>query len=162
MRHPCGEPLWTASSSGCVAAWRAAEYNDSAWPTGVGDLGFRNQNATTIPATNGRNTYYFRTTFTVPAGDPVTAVTLDLLRDDGAVVYLNGVEVARSNMPTGAITFTTKASVSLGGDDETTPVTIALPAGSVVTGSNSLAIEVHQRGNSPGDLTLDARLSLTR
>jgi hypothetical protein len=65
-------------------------------------------------------------------------------------------------MPSGAVTFTTKASTSLGGADETTPVTLALPAGSVVTGANSLAIEVHQRGNSPGDLTLDARVSLTR
>jgi hypothetical protein len=143
-------------------AWRAAAYDDSAWATGVGDLGFKNKNATTIPATNGRNNYYFRTTFTVPSGAPVTAVTLDLLRDDGAVVYLNGVEVARSNMPSGAVTFTTKASTSLGGADETTPVTLALPAGSVVTGANSLAVEVHQRGNSPGDLTLDARVGITR
>jgi hypothetical protein len=143
-------------------AWRAAAYDDSTWPSGLGDLGFRNKNATTIPSTNGRNTYYFRTTFSVPAGDPLTALTLELLRDDGAVVYLNGVEVARSNMPTGTVTFSTKASTSLGGDDETTPVTIALPPASVVTGSNSLAIEVHQRGNSPGDLTLDAQVGITR
>jgi hypothetical protein len=153
---------YRATGGDLGTAWRAAAYDDSAWPTGVGDLGFRNRNATTIPATNGRNTYYFRTSFSVPAGDPVTAVTLDLLRDDGAVVYLNGVEVARSNMPSGAVTFTTKAATAVGGDDETTPVTISLPAGAVGTGTNSLAIEVHQRGNSPGDLTLDAQISLTR
>lgn len=72
------------------------------------------------PGDQCRNTYYFRTTFSVPAGDKVTAVTSELLRDDGC----------------GRL--------------------------SVVTGSNSLAIEVHQRGHSPGDLTLDAQVGLTR
>ena len=34
---------------------------------------------------------------------PDGCARLDILRDDGAVVYLNGVEVARSNMPDGTI-----------------------------------------------------------
>ena len=40
----------------------------------------------------------------------VGGLTLRLLRDDGAVVYLNGTEVVRSNMPTGTIAYTTRAS----------------------------------------------------
>ena len=39
------------------------------------------------------------------------------MRDDGAVVYLNGTEVFRSNMPTGTITYTTLASTTVGGTD---------------------------------------------
>ena len=35
-------------------------------------------------------------------------LTLGLVRDDGAVIYLNGTEVARSNMPAGAIGYTTR------------------------------------------------------
>jgi hypothetical protein len=153
---------YMATGGDLGTAWRAAAYNDTSWPTGVGDLGFRNKNVTTIPSTSGRTTYYFRTTFQVPDGDPVTAVTLDLLRDDGAVVYINGVEVARSNLPAGTITYTTKAATSIDNEVETTPVTIALPADSVAVGENSLAVEVHQRGNKPGDLTLDAQIALTR
>ena len=42
-----------------------------------------------------------------------------LLRDDGAVVYLNGVEAARQNMPSGTVTYATRPLVALGGVDET-------------------------------------------
>jgi hypothetical protein len=35
---------------------------------------------------------------------------LNLLRDDGAVIYLNGAEVRRDNLPTGTITYTNYAS----------------------------------------------------
>ncbi len=95
-------------------AWRATGFNDSTWASGTGDLGFKNHNHTTIPATTDRVTYYFRTTVNLAAGNPVTALDLSLLRDDGAVIYINGVEVARSNLATGAITFTKKASVARG------------------------------------------------
>ena len=43
-------------------------------------------------------------------GNPLQSAELSLIQDDGAVVYVNGVEVARSNMPTGTISFTTKAA----------------------------------------------------
>jgi hypothetical protein len=43
---------------------------------------------------------------------------LRLLRDDGAVVYINGAEVLRDNMPTGTITSTTTALTSLGDGEE--------------------------------------------
>ena len=38
-----------------------------------------------------------------------------VVRDDGAVVYVDGVEVVRSNMPAGAITSTTLASAAVAG-----------------------------------------------
>lgn len=144
-------------------AWRAAGFDDSAWPSAPGDLGFKNPVRSTIPATAGRVTYYFRSTFSVPSGPAPTAVTLDLVRDDGAVVYLNGVEVARSNMPAGSIGFGTKASLAVNGVAESTPVTIQLPTGSVQTGTNTIAVEVHQKATgSAADLTMDARLTVSR
>jgi hypothetical protein len=144
-------------------AWRASGFNDSAWPSGAGDLGFKNANHTTIPSTTNRVTYYFRTTVNLTAGNPVLALDLSLLRDDGAVVYINGVEVARSNMPTGTITFTKKASVSVDGAAESTPVLISLPPGALNVGSNTVAIEIHQKASgAAGDLTMDAQLTVTR
>lgn len=144
-------------------AWRASGFNDASWPSGTGDLGFKNANHTTIPSTSGRVTYYFRTHVTLSAGNPVQALNLSLKRDDGAVVYINGVEVTRSNMPTGTITFTKKASVNIDGADETTPVSIDLPAGALSTGDNVVAIEVHQRASGgAADLTMDAQLTVTR
>lgn len=145
------------------SAWRAIGFNDASWPSGLGDLGFKNANATTIPATVGRVTYYFRSTFSVPAGNPVQDVLLDLILDDGAVVYLNGQHVARSNMTTGAVTFTTLAKAPIDGAAETTPVTLHLPASALRTGTNTLAVEVHQRATqSAADLTLDGRVTVVR
>jgi hypothetical protein len=146
-------------------AWRAVGFNDASWPSGLGDLGFKNANATPFLATIGRVTYYFRSTFSVPADNPnpVQDVLLDLLLDDGAVVYLNGQEVARSNMTTAAVTFTTLAKAPIDGAAETTPVTIHLPASALRTGANTLAVEVHQRATqSAADLTLDGRVTVVR
>lgn len=144
-------------------AWRASGFNDTSWVSGTGDLGFKNANHTTIPSTSGRITYYFRTHVNLAAGNPVQALSLDLKRDDGAVVYINGVEVTRVNLPGGTIGFTTKALVNIGGADETTPVTVALPAGALTTGDNVVAVEMHQRASgSAADLTMDAQLTVTR
>lgn len=144
-------------------AWRASFFNDTAWPTGVGDLGFKNGNATTIPATTGRATYYFRTGVTVTPGSAVQKATFDLKRDDGAVLYINGVEVARSNMPTAAVTFTTLAASAVDGAAESAPVTVSVPATLLHEGFNTIAVEVHQRATQgAADLTMDGQLTLTR
>ena len=54
-------------------------------------------------------TTYFRKAISVPNISQFTGYTLSLKRDDGAVVYLNGTEVFRTNMPTGTISYTTRA-----------------------------------------------------
>lgn len=40
------------------------------------------------------------------------------MRDDGAVVYVNGVEVIRTNMPATAINYLTLSPVAIAGTDE--------------------------------------------
>lgn len=153
--------LSTSADQG--TAWRAPGYDDSAWAAGNGGLGFNNAQATVIPSATGRITYYFRKSFTVTAGSPVTAVTLNIKRDDGAVVYLNGVEVARSNMPTGAVNFRTKALLNMGAAGGVKPVTFTLPTSSVAVGQNTIAVEVHQKASGSGaDLYFDGNLTLTR
>jgi hypothetical protein len=139
-------------------AWRAAGFNDAAWASGPGMLGFQNTGVDTVlTRATGRTTYYFRTTFDVTTPG---AATLELVRDDGAVVYINGVEVARSNMPAGTVAFSTKASTEITGAAETTAVSIPIPAASLAAGTNTIAVEVHQIGNAEGDLSMDARLTL--
>ena len=51
------------------------------------------------PVANRFTTIYFRQGFAVPNPEDCTNLLIRLLRDDGAVVYLNGREVFRSNMP---------------------------------------------------------------
>jgi hypothetical protein len=84
---------------------------------------------------------------------------LGLLRDDGAVVYLNGTEVYRSNMPVGTIGYQTLASTAIGGTDESTWYTAAINKGLVVSGTNVIAVEVHQSDAASSDVSFDLSLS---
>lgn len=103
-------------------------------------------------------TTYFHPTFPVANAALVTSLTLNLMRDDGAVIYLNGVAVARSNMPSGAVGFSTLASSTVGGAAETACYAITLPRGALLSGNNVLAVELHQSAANSSDLKLDAEL----
>ncbi len=105
-------------------SWRESGFNDSLWSVGVTQLGNGDQDEDTPidigPSGARYMTIYFRHSFTVSDALPYTNMVLRLLRDDGGVVYLNGVEVFRSNMPTNPIHYSTPASSSVPSSDETT------------------------------------------
>src|SRR6185436_1382273 len=80
-------------------------------------------------------------------------VTLQLRRDDGAIVYLNGAEVFRSNMPTGAVNYATSALRNIEGVDESLLAQQVLPASVLMNGENLLAVEVHQAVDGEADMS---------
>src|SRR5207247_1362085 len=88
----------------------------------------------------------------------LTSLNLDLLRDDGAVLYLNGTEIRRDNMPGDAITFGTLASSVIGGADEQTYFPSVVPANLLVRGRNVLAVEIHQANVTSSDISFDLEL----
>ena len=144
-------------------AWRASSFDDSSWPAGLAQLGYGDgDEATTLgfgpDANNKFITSYFRRAFNVTNASLFTTVTLRLLRDDGAVVYLNGVEVWRTNMPTGTIGHLTTASVAIAGADETTFVQTTINPSLLVNGTNVLAVELHQSGGTSSDISFDLQL----
>ena len=103
-------------------------------------------------------TTYFRRQFNATNG--FTSLSLRLRRDDGAVVYINGTEVARSNMPTGTITSSTLASSTIDGSGETAFTTIPVTA-QLFAGANVIAVEIHQRARNSSDIVFDASLTGT-
>lgn len=145
-------------------AWRTAAFNDAAWPSGAAQLGYGDgDEVTTVsygPDANAKYvTTYFRHTFNVSNPAAYTSLLLSTLRDDGAVVYLNNVEVWRSeNMPSGAITYQTLASWALGTPEEATFYDTNLASSLLVAGTNVLAVEVHQADVTSTDLSFDLRL----
>ncbi|MFN0053350.1 MAG: lamin tail domain-containing protein [Planctomycetales bacterium] len=144
-------------------AWRASAFNDAAWTTGNAEFGYGDgDEATTVsfgPNANAKFiTTYFRKTFDVANPSAVTGLLLRLKRDDGAVVYINGVEAIRSNLPTGTITAATLASNNVGGTDEQTFFEYEINPSLLVSGNNLIAIEVHQSNASSSDLSFDAEL----
>ncbi len=147
-------------------AWRTPEFNDSGWKSGKAQLGYSSDEAdeaTVIgygpDANNKYITSYFRTRFVLSDAKSVTALTAQLLRDDGAVVFLNGQEVWRDNMPEGDYNYLTPASATVGGADESTFFPRDLDATLLRTGTNTLAVEVHQSSGTSSDVSFDFSLT---
>lgn len=142
-------------------AWRAANADLSTWDLGgPAPLGYGDPVSTTVdggPDGNRFITTYFRRNFTLNPNN-ILSLTLQLRRDDGAVVYLNNIEVVRSNMPNGAINFNTLATASIGGADETAWLTFSVPITALVTGENIVAVELHQQSATSSDIVFDLAL----
>lgn len=141
--------------------WQSPSYDDSPWPSGQALLGVGGATPepvlTPLVSSAANITYYFRSTFNVPANFTATSLQFSNLVDDGAVFYLNGREVARYNMPSGNISNTTPPSQGFGGPPSWTgPIVISLT--NLVPGSvNTVAVEVHNA--SPfGDVFMGTRL----
>lgn len=144
--------------------WVDLEFDDSSWESGRAQLGYGDGDEQTQLSFGGNAgdkiiTYYFRRTFAV--GDPssVESMTLRLIRDDGAMVFLNGREVFRQNLPVGTITPQTFASGVAGGADESTFYETAVDPAFLVSGRNQLAVEVHQANASSSDISFDLELT---
>lgn len=144
-------------------AWRAPTYNAATWKQGAAVLGYGDNDVTTIlgfgPSSSQKYiTTYFRHQFQVPNPADFTGLTLSVMRDDGAVVYLNGREIFRSNMPSGTVSSSTLATTAVGGTDEKTFYDADLKSSDLAAGLNTLAVEIHQAAVNSSDIGFDLRL----
>lgn len=96
--------------------WTQGAYPDSHWSLGNAELGFGDGDENTVLEPGG-STYYFRRNFLVSALDEYNSLILYMKYDDGFVAYINGVEVARSNMPEGQPEYNTYALFEHEGTD---------------------------------------------
>lgn len=148
--------------------WKHPDFDDSAWGTGQAMLGYGAVgsvpiNTTVGPASTPRHlTTYFRKEFNVANASDYTELYTDIIRDDGAIVYLNGREIDRTNLTPGNITYSTTATSS-SPEDEIVPLDVlVLSPGDLVDGRNVLAVEVHQTSTGSSDLGLDVRLRASK
>lgn len=141
-------PLQSATS------WEESTYDDSSWLSGIGQLGYGDNDETTL-INDQAITVYFRNTFTVDSPDTFSSLKATLLYDDGAVVYLNGSEIMRLNMDPGDPTYSTLTNGSSG--DNATSIKI-LP-NTLLQGENTIAVEIHQVSNTSSDISFDFALS---
>ena len=145
-------------------AWLQPEFDDSGWASGRGEFGYGEGDETTVLSVDATPamrplTAYFRYRLELPDPEDLPGLRLDILRDDGVVVYVNGIEVGRSNMPAGEINFETLAVDSLAGNAEKQPATIIVAPGLLYAGSNTIAVEVHQESRGSSDLSFDLEAS---
>ena len=159
------ESVWRYRDDGSDQgiAWRAIGFDDSSWAFGPGQLGYGDGDEATVvsygPSSSAKYiTTWFRHSFVVPDPSIYGSAYLRLMRDDGAVVFLNGVEVARHNMPSGTIGYLSTAAGSVGGTDESLYWILPIPAASLAAGDNALAVEIHQYGPTSSDISFDLEL----
>lgn len=147
-------------------AWRGYAYDDSSWSSGPALLYAESADlpaAKNTPLTIGGVTYYFRKHFYLDANPQTDDIVLRLntVIDDGAVFYINGVEVYRLGMDKGIVEYGTFALRSV--DDAMAEGPFTIPADSLVNGDNVIAVEVHQQKIDSSDLafglTLDAAVT---
>ena len=146
--------------------WKEVAYDDSVWTNGFGSFGndtgvaayppFR----TTVPGGTPVVVYY-RTHFTWSGATTGVILTFTNWIDDGMVVYLNGQELFRYNLPDppAEITFATVATAA-NPAGEGVPVIrqIGVDPSVLVAGDNVLAVSVHQNSATSSDHVFNMRV----
>ncbi|MFT4551062.1 MAG: hypothetical protein ACI8XO_005003 [Verrucomicrobiales bacterium] len=84
--------------------WHKPGFDSSAWKAGTTPLGYGEEDLKTKfptknPAGKKIMTAYFHKTFGVKSPQSIKALALEVRRDDGGAVYLNGRYVARMELP---------------------------------------------------------------
>ncbi|MGK0186699.1 MAG: WD40 repeat protein [Verrucomicrobiales bacterium] len=154
--------------------WRRRGYVEEAdaWKTGRGILGYGyGEVGDSVPRTelssgpdekNKPTTTYFRHEFTTAPGDQARMLGVEVLRDDGVVVYLNGGEILRQNMPIGVLAWKSFASGLVGSGEKRLYFPAQVPSGKLRAGKNVIAAEVHQYSLTSSDLGFDLDLTARR
>lgn len=147
------------------SSWIYPAYSDAAWPLGLAKFGFNQNNSGVSTVVNYGGdpqhkfvTYYFRKQFVAQTLSGMTNLLLEFQRDDGIAIYLNGQPLYRENLPSGVLSYAQLASNA--SDNGLDWHSVVLPLTGLRSGSNVLAVEVHQSSVSSSDLGFDLRLSL--
>ncbi len=139
--------------------WFTLNYDDSAWKTGMAQFGWGRGEVTKIsygPDPNNKYiTSYYRKEFDIENINGVSQANMKLFIDDGVVIYVNGVELARYNMPEGEVDFDTKALVFNNGVN----IEYNVPVSMLKEGTNLIAVELHQEKLTTSDAIFDLSFS---
>ena len=143
--------------------WMNLEYNDSDWSTGYAEFGYGDGDETTVvdfgPDSDDKYiSTYFRKVISVDNAYGLQSLRFKVLRDDGVLVYLNGNEIIRDNMPEGQISFQTQATSTVSFSDEEEYYEWDIDADLIDEGENIIAVEVHQSSSSSSDISFDLEL----
>ena len=141
-------------------AWRESAFDVSGWSEGAAQLGYGDGDETTVvgyggDAGNKFVTTYFQHEFQVDNAAGVSALTVDVVRDDGVAVYLNGVEILRDNLAPAA----GYNDFANGYGDDAQFFQFTASPNLLVDGRNVLAVEIHQADAGSSDISFDLRLT---
>ena len=150
------------------SSWYAASFDDSEWKTGASPLGYDTDNKmtdlikTTVNYGSSNSKYvttYFRRKFTVD-DDPASylQIKLRLLRDDGAVVWLNGKQIIRSNLRENFESSPLADNYAIPKRAAIRYLTYDIDPSWLCQGENTIAVEIHQNAKNSSDIIMDVEL----
>ncbi|MGH1488177.1 MAG: hypothetical protein ACRBK7_02085 [Acidimicrobiales bacterium] len=154
---------WSFSDDGSDqgTAWREIGFAAAGWGSGAGELGYGDGDEGTVVSYGPDRwqkhaTTYFRHQLHVVDVAAVSAISVSLKYDDGAVVYVNGTEVYRVGMPT-TFNYATYTGTTREGTR-----TFSVDPALLVEGANAVAVEVHQSTRTSSDISFDLSMIMTR
>ena len=139
--------------------WKSSSYQETNWKSGNAPIGYGKDQATSTKTT--LPCYYFRKKFTLtstPLSDE--EYTLNFTVDDGAIVYVNGVEAGRYNMPSGTVYYNTFSTSYAPGNPDTG--TMSISSSLFQKGENVIAVEVHNNNSTSSDILWNAELLVSK
>jgi len=131
--------------------WSAPGFDASSWSSGPAGIGYGDGDDLT-ELTDMRGNYvsvFCRRSFWLDCPEELNLAVLTTVYDDGIVLYLNGEELGRANMPRGAITRNTTASNSV----ESAVATLDIDSSLLRQGENVLAASIHNSSRNNADLS---------
>ena len=146
-------------------SWMARNYSTNSWSQGNAPLGYGfNDIATTMnygnDSRNKRPTYYLRTTLNLASAPKTTdVIQMNYTIDDGFIVYVNGTEAGRYNMPSGTVSYSAYTPTWANANPETG--SMQLPVNLFQKGNNVIAVEVHNYSATSSDIIFDAEITTT-
>lgn len=152
---------WKYYDSGDIndITWKSSSYDDNLWKFGNGTFGYGFGTTINREVSYGGNpssrhiTTYFRKEIDILNNSDIS---VELKVNDGAIFYLNGLETHRHNLPSGIITFGTQATNF---NSNLATVSFQIPSGSLLTGVNVFAVEIHQVSNYSSTLGFDCKIT---
>jgi hypothetical protein len=143
--------------------WRNAGFEDASWETGMAQLGYGEAGIQTTvgfidtnPVTGGiqkNATTYFRKNVAIESPSDFSNFVVRIRYDDGAAVYVNGVEVARTANLAANASYDTFASSPT--PSESAYEDFIVPSSRFVDGVNTIAVEVHNQSARSSDMRFD-------
>ncbi|MBI9019078.1 MAG: lamin tail domain-containing protein [Phycisphaerae bacterium] len=147
--------------------WFAVDYNDEFWQSGLAELGYGDTQITEIgyidtdtekSGIQKNAASYFRKHFNVADVGALSYLSLKVKMDDGAIVYINGQEIGRHNMPVDDLTYQSWALGNIADEDEFYPIGGQILPDVLVEGDNVIAVAIHQFKDSSSDVSFDLEL----
>ena len=146
--------------------WKLDNFDAAAWKSGKASIGYGDADLITKIGSNDLkktvSRIYFRHEFSIEDLEinSLKKLNVSLLADDGAVIYLNGKEIIRYNLPEGEINDNTKAlKTAVKATGEMIYNNFTIPPTILKMGKNVISTVLIQRKGKSSDMRFDLKMS---